>query len=206
LPQVASVAVDGELLDPAKEYRVGTFSFLAQGGDNFTVFREGTNTRESGLVDRDAWIDYIRANNPLSPSFDRRSVQVQGAPTAVKAGDPVSFTVSKLDLTSLGSPVNTTLAASFLASDGTSTPLGSVPVSGGSATVNLTVPTTASGQGRIVLAAAPSSTTVTLPVTVEAATQPEEPTEPGKPGKPEKPEKPVKPVKPEKPVKPIKPA
>jgi 5'-nucleotidase len=175
--RITSVMIDGAPLDPAQDYRIGTFSFLAQGGDNFTAFLDGTDTRESGLVDRDAWIDYVRANSPLSPSFDRRSVQVQGAPTTVKAGTAVSFTVSKLDLTSLGSPVNTTLAASYLAADGTSTPLGSVPVTGGSATVNLTIPATASGQGRIVLTAAPSATTVNLPVTVEAVT----PTQPPKP-------------------------
>jgi 5'-nucleotidase len=190
--RITSVLIDGAPLDPAKDYRIGTFSFLAQGGDNFTVFREGADTRESGLVDRDAWIDYIRANSPLSPSFDRRSVQVQGAPTTVKAGAAVSFTVSKLDLTSLGSPANTTLAAGFVAADGTTTPLGSVPVTGGSATVDLTVPATASGQGRIVLTAAPSGTTVTLPVAVEAVP----PVEPPKPGKPEKPGKPIKPGKP----------
>ena len=200
--RITSVMIDGAPLDPAKDYRIGTFSFLAQGGDNFTAFREGTDTRESGLVDRDAWIDYIRANSPLSPSFDRRSVQVQGAPTAVKAGAAVSFTVSKLDLTSLGSPANTSLAVSFVAADGTATQLGSVPVSGGSATVDLTVPATASGQGRIVLTAAPSGTTATLPVTVEAAPVPETPVEPEKPVKPVKPEKPVKPVKPVKPGKP----
>ncbi|WP_394251335.1 ExeM/NucH family extracellular endonuclease [Arthrobacter pityocampae] len=194
--RITSVTIDGAPLDPAKDYRIGTFSFLAQGGDNFTVFREGTDTRESGLVDRDAWIDYLRANSPLSPSFDRRSVQVQGAPTTVKAGTAVSFTVSRLDLTSLGSPINTTLAARFVAADGTATELGSVPVTGGTATVNLTVPATAgSGQGRIILTAAPSATTVTLPVTVEAVT-PTEPPAPVKPGKPEKPGKPIKPGKP----------
>lgn len=173
--RVTSVTVDGAALDIAKDYRVGTFSFLAQGGDNFTVFREGTNTRESGLVDRDAWIEYIRTSSPLSPAFDRRGVQVVGAPTTVKAGSAVTFTVSKLDLTSLGSPVNTTLAASFVPANGTATHLGSVPVAGGSATVNLTVPSSASGQGRIVLTAAPSGTTVSLPVTVEAASTPQPP-------------------------------
>ncbi len=174
--RITSVLIDGEFLDPAKDYRIGTFSFLAQGGDNFTVFRDGSDTRESGLVDRDAWIDYIGENSPLSPSFDRRSVQLQGAPTTVKAGTNVSFSVSKLDLTSLGSPANTALAASFVGSGGTTTPLGSVPVSNGSATVNLAIPTTLSGQGRIVLTATPSATTVTLPVTIESAT-----TQPPKP-------------------------
>ena len=67
---------------------------------------------------------------------------------------------------SSASKSDTTLAARYVAADGTVTELGSVPVTDGSATVNLTVPATAGGQGRIVLTAAPSATTVTLPVTV----------------------------------------
>ncbi|MBG6183341.1 5'-nucleotidase [Arthrobacter sp. CAN_A214] len=193
--RITSVTVDGSPLDPARAYRVGTFSFLAQGGDNFTVFRQGTDTRESGLVDRNAWIDYIKANSPLSPSFDRRGMVVQGAPSAVRAGDAVSFNVSKLDLTSLGSPVNTSLTAKYVAADGSSTDLGSFPVSGGAAAVAVTVPASASGAGSIVLVAGESQTTVTLPVTVEAMV-PEVPVEPAlpicgkdKPGRGAEPEK-----------------
>ncbi|WP_049822023.1 ExeM/NucH family extracellular endonuclease, partial [Arthrobacter sp. H41] len=161
--RITSVTIDGAPLDPERAYRVGTFSFLAQGGDNFTAFTGGTDTRESGLVDRDAWIDYIRVNSPLSPSFDRRGVVVQGAPSTVRAGDAVSFNVSKLDLTSLGSPVNTLLTARYVATDGSSIDLGSFPVSGGTAAVNVTIPAEVSGSGSIVLVASGSQTTVTLP-------------------------------------------
>ncbi len=167
--RITSVTVDGAPLDPQREYRIGTVSFLAQGGDNFTVFEEGTDVRDSGLVDRDAWISYIEQNSPLSPSFDRRGVIVKNAPTEVTAGEDVSFSVSKLDLTSLGSPTNTTLSASYINDGGVVTELGTTPVNAGAAEVTLTVPRTAEGSGRIVLVAKESGTTVTLYVTAAPA-------------------------------------
>lgn len=167
--RITSVTIDGAPLDPAEEYRIGTVSFLAQGGDNFTVFQQGTDVRDSGLVDRDAWISYIEQNSPLIPSFDRRSVLVKDAPTSVKAGDSVSFSVAKLNLTSLGSPTNTSLSASFVDGAGNVTELGTMPVTDGAAQVSLTVPEVTPGSGTIVLVAKESGTTVNLPVTVEAA-------------------------------------
>ena len=173
--RIQSVTVNGEALDPARAYRVGTFSFLAQGGDNFSVFAEGTDTRDTGLVDRDAWISYIEANSPLSPDFARQGVVVQGAPATAAAGAAVSFTVSGLDLTSLGSPANTALAVSWVDAAGAATPLGTAAVASGAATVNTTIPASASGAGTLVLTADPSGTTVTLPVTVEAPPTPPAP-------------------------------
>ena len=109
--RITSIRVNGALIDPAKSYRIGTFSFLATGGDNFRIFKSGTDTKDSGLVDRDAWIKYLQAHNPVSPDFARRSVAVVNTTAAeVKGGDAISLAVSKLDLTSLGSPVNTSLA------------------------------------------------------------------------------------------------
>jgi 5'-nucleotidase len=82
----------------------------------------------------------------------------------------MSLELSRLDLTSLGSPVNTLLSAVFTDSAGTSSSLGTVPVSGGTATVNLTVPATAAaGGGTLVLTAAESGTVVRAAVTVSRA-------------------------------------
>ena len=92
--RVTSVWVNGAPLDPAATYRVGTFSFLAQGGDNFTTFTSGTNVRDSGLIDRDAWIAYLTAHAPATPSFARRQVFQTGMPTSVVAGQSVSFTIA----------------------------------------------------------------------------------------------------------------
>ncbi|WP_026264755.1 ExeM/NucH family extracellular endonuclease [Arthrobacter sp. 135MFCol5.1] len=170
--RITSVRVNGDLLDPAKSYRVGTFSFLATGGDNFRIFTAGTNTRDSGLVDRDAWIGYLQKSSPVSPDFARRSVAVTNTTAAeVKPGGPLTLTVSRLDLTSLGSPVNTALAASFTDSAGTVTQLGTVPVAAGAAAVNLAVPAgAAAGTGTLVLTAVESGTVVRTAVLVAADT------------------------------------
>ncbi|MBC8648689.1 bifunctional metallophosphatase/5'-nucleotidase [Pseudomonas sp. MTM4] len=48
----------GTPINPAATYRVTVNSFLAGGGDNFTVLTEGTN-RVVGPVDLDALVDYI---------------------------------------------------------------------------------------------------------------------------------------------------
>ncbi|EMY35522.1 outer membrane adhesin like protein [Arthrobacter crystallopoietes BAB-32] len=182
---ITGVWIDGEQLDPDREYRIGTFSFLAQGGDNFHVFREGTNTRDSGLIDRDAWIDYLAQNKPLSPSFDRRAVALTGVPATVEPGDNVSFQVSKLDLTSLGAETegnaNTELTLRYEPSaDGTSAFARAVPaaalpadlgifaVSDGAATVSFTVPSELRG-GVFTLTAAESGTLVRLPIEVPTA-------------------------------------
>lgn len=185
--RITSVRVNGALIDPAKSYRIGTFSFLATGGDNFRIFKSGTDTKDSGLVDRDAWIKYLQAHNPVSPDFARRSVAVVNTTAAeVKGGDAISLAVSKLDLTSLGSPVNTLLVAEFTDAKGTVTALGTVPVSAGAATVAVTVPAgAAAGTGTLVLTAVESGTVVKAGVLVAASTPvPPKCTAPVKPKRP----------------------
>ncbi|MDN4642916.1 ExeM/NucH family extracellular endonuclease [Arthrobacter sp. PsM3] len=169
--RITSIRVNGALIDPAQSYRIGTFSFLATGGDNFRIFTSGTGTKDSGLVDRDAWIKYLQSHNPVSPDFARRSVIVVNTTAAeVKGGEAITLAVSKLDLTSLGSPVNTSLRAGFTDANGTVTALGTVPVSAGAATVSVLVPAgAAAGAGTLVLTAAESGTVVKAGVLVAAS-------------------------------------
>ena len=152
--RVTSVWVNGAPLDPAATYRVGTFSFLAQGGDNFTTFTSGTNVRDSGLIDRDAWIAYLTAHAPATPSFARRQVFQTGMPTSVVAGQSVSFTIDKAHLTSLGTPEPTTVDISFAGQS-----LGSFPVTGSSATVSFTMPATIKKAGVLTGTIQPAGTT-----------------------------------------------
>ena len=63
---MSNVALNGVPIDPAATYRVATNNFLADGGDGFTVFREGTN-RVGGVDDLTAFINYLEANSPVSP-------------------------------------------------------------------------------------------------------------------------------------------
>ena len=61
----ATIRIAGAPLDPAATYRITTNNFLADGGDGFTVFTEGTN-RSGGGDDLQALIDYIAANPGLA--------------------------------------------------------------------------------------------------------------------------------------------
>jgi 5'-nucleotidase len=56
--RVFDITIDGKPLDPIADYRVTMNSFLAGGGDNFTVFRQGRNKTVGGidLDAMEAWI------------------------------------------------------------------------------------------------------------------------------------------------------
>jgi len=173
--RITSVRVDGEPLDPEREYRIGTFSFLAQGGDNFRAFRSGTGVQDTGLVDRDAWIAFLEEAGPITPTFDRRQVYAEGLPAEVVAGEDVAFTLRRLNLTSLGSPANTEVVAEVVDGE-TRTPIETftVPAGQGDVEIAFTAPSTMPEGAVVELTANPSGTVVTLPT----AAAPEEPGEP----------------------------
>jgi len=167
--RITSVTVDGQPLDLAKTYKIATFSFLATGGDNFRAFTEGT-TADTGLVDYEAWIDYLGEASPVSPDFARRSVQTTGVKSSYGVGSAVSFTLGKLDLTSLGSPANTSVSSKLLYGDGQTRSLGSRSVAGGtSAPIAFTLPAGASGAMTVESTVYPSGTKVTVPLDVTGA-------------------------------------
>jgi 5'-nucleotidase len=169
--RVTSITVDGEAIDPKRSYRIGSFNFLLQGGDNFREFAKGTGTRDSGLVDRDAWMAYISENSPVAPSYERRAVSVTGVPTeTLIAGATGTVTLSKLDLTSLGSVKNTEVSAAFEGSDAEATVS---PVTAGTSTVAFTVPSDVEGDVTLVVTAKESGTTVRIALSVETTATPE---------------------------------
>jgi 5'-nucleotidase len=71
--------LNGVAIDKAASYRVTMNSFLATGGDNFTVFNLGTN-QLGGAVDLDAMTDYFVAHNPTTPGAQDRIVKVAACP------------------------------------------------------------------------------------------------------------------------------
>ncbi len=58
--RVVSASVNGQAIDPARSYRVTMNSFLAAGGDGFTMFNQGTDAA-TGPVDLDAFEAYLTA-------------------------------------------------------------------------------------------------------------------------------------------------
>ncbi|MCZ4499639.1 MAG: hypothetical protein JWQ74_2192 [Marmoricola sp.] len=161
--RITSVVVNGAPLDPARTYTVSTFSFLGTGGDNFTAFTQGT-TADTGLVDRDLWISYLRSHPGISPDFARQQVTENGLPSSVRAGDAVSFSLSKLDLTSLGSPANSSVTV-YLRTPTKTYKAGTFAVSNGTATISFTAPEQVVGAATVTVVASPSNTLVGLPLT-----------------------------------------
>ncbi|OGO37547.1 MAG: bifunctional metallophosphatase/5'-nucleotidase [Chloroflexi bacterium RBG_16_57_11] len=71
----ATIKINGVTVDPNATYRVTVNSFLADGGDNFLVLREGTD-RLGGEVDTDAFEKYFAAFSPVAPGPQNRITQV----------------------------------------------------------------------------------------------------------------------------------
>lgn len=70
-----SLSLNGQRLDPAAGYRVTVNSFLAVGGDGFTVFTAGI-APQVGVYDVDALYLYFKANSPIAPATGNRIVRL----------------------------------------------------------------------------------------------------------------------------------
>ena len=116
--RITSVWVNGKPIDPKTTYTVGSGSFLINGGDNFHTLAKGSRPVDTGKIDLDTWVGWIKDQGKLTPSFARRGVAV----TATRVSDTAfSFTFGQtaekgiapdtLDLTSKGAPTNTKLVA-----------------------------------------------------------------------------------------------
>ena len=74
VPRATQIMISGQALMDSKSYRVTVNSFIADGGDNFTVLSKGTN-RVGGGQDIDALEKYINQNSPVqAPETNRIKV------------------------------------------------------------------------------------------------------------------------------------
>jgi len=66
------ILVGGKPLDPAREYKVVTNSYMAAGGDGYAVFKKA-RAYDSSVYQRDALVDYVKSlTAPLSPELKGR--------------------------------------------------------------------------------------------------------------------------------------
>lgn len=72
---ISTIMLNGVPIDPNGVYRVTVNSFIADGGDQFPVFVQGTN-RLGGAVDTDALEAYFQAHSPVSPDPTPRIIIV----------------------------------------------------------------------------------------------------------------------------------
>ncbi len=74
---ITDVQLNGRALDPAATYQVTVSNFLADGGDNFTVFRQvPASERLPGGVDLQALVDYLDTFSPVAPPPTNRVNEV----------------------------------------------------------------------------------------------------------------------------------
>jgi 5'-nucleotidase len=67
----SSIALNGEVVDPAKSYRVTVNNYLALGGDGFAAIKDGT-AQQFGVYDSDALFAYFQSNSPVAPTVPDR--------------------------------------------------------------------------------------------------------------------------------------
>ncbi len=96
MDRITSISIDGAPISMDKLYTFGSGSFLITGGDNFFEFAEGVNSKDSGRVDLEAWVDWIQAGDALWPDYSKRGVS---APTVVgtltEGAAPVEYVFGK---------------------------------------------------------------------------------------------------------------
>lgn len=71
-----SITIQGRPVALTDKVRVAASDFLQNGGDGFTVFREGTDTTV-GPLDIDAFVAYVTAHSPVAPGPMNRVVRVE---------------------------------------------------------------------------------------------------------------------------------
>jgi 5'-nucleotidase len=65
--KVSALAINGTAVDPAASYRITTNDFLANGGDQFSRLKVGTDRVTAPGFDVDALTAYLSANSPVAP-------------------------------------------------------------------------------------------------------------------------------------------
>ncbi|OZG62319.1 multifunctional 2',3'-cyclic-nucleotide 2'-phosphodiesterase/5'-nucleotidase/3'-nucleotidase [Bifidobacterium lemurum] len=94
--EVFDLTVNGEAVQDEDTFTIAGNPFLLTGGDNFTVFKEGTNYVDTGYIDFDGLSDYLQAHPNLKAVSTRGST---GFSAVDVDGNTVSFTVSGLAFT-----------------------------------------------------------------------------------------------------------
>ncbi len=75
-----SLTLDGVPMIETKSYRVATNNFVAEGGDNFPIFKDGVNRFDTGARDFDVLVEYLikhdKAGTPAGAAMPAGRIQI----------------------------------------------------------------------------------------------------------------------------------
>ncbi|MEO8619087.1 MAG: 5'-nucleotidase C-terminal domain-containing protein, partial [Sphingomicrobium sp.] len=71
--RVSRMRLDGNSIDPARDYRITVNNYVASGGDGLTGFTKGRDVTDAEIVDIDAMIAWITPGR-TPPKADRVTV------------------------------------------------------------------------------------------------------------------------------------
>ena len=172
--RITSVNIDGKPLDPAKDYVIAGSTFLLSGGDSFDAFKKGSPMTNIGLVDVDAFIQYLKSDEAKTPR-GQSAVGVK-ADEPLKAGEDNTISLSSLIYTQDDTATTVTVALEDAdgkklteASSTIDADLGAPGLGeAGKATVTLAVPADAPADARL-RTTTDAKTNVFLPVKTTSA-------------------------------------
>jgi 5'-nucleotidase/UDP-sugar diphosphatase len=78
--KATEVMVGGKPLDPAGTYKVATIDYLAQGNDGAEVFKQVTGVVDTGLLVRDAFVNFLKTHPVLENPPGGRIKVLEAAP------------------------------------------------------------------------------------------------------------------------------
>lgn len=71
---ISELTINGEPIDPDKEYTIATNSYLAAGGDGYAMFTDMVSQYDTSMMQRDVFIEYVaqEKNGTISPEVHDR--------------------------------------------------------------------------------------------------------------------------------------
>ncbi|WFP17498.1 bifunctional metallophosphatase/5'-nucleotidase [Citricoccus muralis] len=101
-------------------FTVALPSFLAAGGDNFRALANGHNHRDTGLIDTDAFHNYVQdgLGGEVGPRYNKQAVQLTELADEISVDGELSLTLADLGVQSFAAPDAGQLTAEIAAYPG----------------------------------------------------------------------------------------
>lgn len=169
--RILDIKIDGESVDPNKDYTVAASTFLLDGGDALINTDEVRDRNDVGYNDLQAFVDYLQSGE-AKVRAGQKDVGVVLPEGGLKAGQKNTITLTSLSYSSEGEPKAATVTAKLGETEATAKVDNEVTDADkglgeqGRATVELDIPAGVSGEQTLNITT-DAGTNVSLPVTVD---------------------------------------